>query len=746
MKDIALMEGDDYLTQEWYNPDQGPPFTHFYKAVIPYARLHQELELAGYCGTSGWIVIMRREQTEHESVDDTMNIIEANNPPDFWRHVYRLYIHPNSTRENNIPYSNYSFAYNRSVSFRCQDEWWWTNDTTTPEDGYWIWYYSVFAQTIMLSYKRKLLYPNGSFAGLIFSEFSIAGFSDVLERAQAEMDTVGQLFIMDRRGNLLGSGTGEVTGRLTLQRLKHVSNSTSRTTRDVGVYLLEGNRALGGIMHARIKGTQYVVATHVFCFGKPPCPAHPHLHEAGQCWVLAVVVPRSAYFARVDAGLIASVVIAAVFVALAAFVVVLVTLTSRRIGCLVRQIDHVSQHCSISAGVDLAATPSLGTAGTFPVLEVTRMQDDMDRIRTILRSFEKYVPVPLLRSLIQSNRPATLELHPTDATVMFIDIWGFTSIVEKTPLGRVIDQFTEYVNCVTELIAENHGTLDKFMGDGVMAFFGCPPSPLEDHRSWACRCALQIQASLVELREHWIRKDGPLFYARIGIASGVVRVGNMGAAERFQYTVLGNVVNTAARMEGLNKHFGTQVLLTGDTWDGMERNPFAARYLGAVRVKGKQAANAVYELVTLGRAGEREEASIASSCNEFSRAMRAFEAREFESAIAFLERFLAADPEALRRQLLHSLHPQLTTLDEQDDRAPDRGRLVEHASLFLEECTACLAAAQQGIALPPRRVTRRCAAAMDSHGGNDFLQNGNPNERKALPISPWSPSLVMVSK
>jgi adenylate cyclase len=144
------------------------------------------------------------------------------------------------------------------------------------------------------------------------------------------------------------------------------------------------------------------------------------------------------------------------------------------------------------------------------------------------------------------------------------------------------------------LLAER-ATLDKFIGDAIMVYFGCPlPDP--EHARRACRAAIAMQRRLVQLNEEWRRDGVPALRMRVGINTGTAIAGNMGTDEIFNYTIIGDCVNTASRLEGVNKEYGTLTIVGEDTWARVHEH-FEARELDSIRVKGKAHPVAIYELL-----------------------------------------------------------------------------------------------------------------------------------------------------
>ena len=158
------------------------------------------------------------------------------------------------------------------------------------------------------------------------------------------------------------------------------------------------------------------------------------------------------------------------------------------------------------------------------------------------------------------------------------------------------DLVNEFLTEMSSIILQQEGTIDKYEGDLIMAFFGAP-LPLEDHAQRACRAALAMQVRMEQLRDQWKRQGLPELRVRIGLHSGLAVVGNMGSDFRFNYTAMGDTVNLASRLEGANKDFGTYTLISNTTRKQAGEQEFAYRNLGEIQVKGKSEMTAVYELL-----------------------------------------------------------------------------------------------------------------------------------------------------
>jgi adenylate cyclase len=182
-------------------------------------------------------------------------------------------------------------------------------------------------------------------------------------------------------------------------------------------------------------------------------------------------------------------------------------------------------------------------------------------------------------------------------TVLFSDIVGFTTYSEKYPPEKVVSILNEYLSAMTDVIMEHDGTLDKFVGDEIMAIWGAPV-PQEDHAEKAVRCGFAMLEKLKELKARWQSQGIEPFDIGIGINTGEMIVGNMGSPKRMDYTVIGDAVNTGARIESLTRQFKTPFIVSESTYLRV-KDIVEAELLGKVSVKGKKIQINVYKLIKL---------------------------------------------------------------------------------------------------------------------------------------------------
>ncbi|MFN7959957.1 MAG: adenylate/guanylate cyclase domain-containing protein [Thermoanaerobaculia bacterium] len=264
------------------------------------------------------------------------------------------------------------------------------------------------------------------------------------------------------------------------------------------------------------------------------------------------------------------------------------------------------------------------------------------RARQLRRNFEHYLAPQIVRELEEHPERARLGGERRELTVLFSDIRGFTDLAEGLEPERVARLLNQFFTPMTRLVLAEGGTLDKYMGDALMAFFGAPVAQA-DHALRACRAALAMRAELARINAAWAAAgelpEGRRIGIGIGLASGEMAVGNMGSEEVFDYTVLGDNVNLGSRIEGLNKPYGTVVLLAEATAVAVS-GAFLCREVDRVRVKGKAKPVAIFELLAPQPGSPGEQQLVA----RFAEALASYRARRFEAAEEQLLSLLEAFP------------------------------------------------------------------------------------------------------
>ena len=265
--------------------------------------------------------------------------------------------------------------------------------------------------------------------------------------------------------------------------------------------------------------------------------------------------------------------------------------------------------------------------------------------RKVRGAFQQYVSPEVIRRVL--TNPELVQPRKQEITILFSDIRGFTSISEKLDAQKLADLLNAYLTEMTKIVFRNQGTLDKYIGDAVMAFWG---APFEDsgHAQKAGRAALDMLAKLTEMQKDWLRDGLPLLDIGIGLNTGVASVGNMGSSLRYGYTALGDAVNLAARLEGLNKEYGTRVLFSEFAFRSARSPDFVFREVDIIRVKGKEQGVAIYELM-----GYRTDGSDMQEHVElYSRGRAFYKRRDWRQAQSTFAKVLERWPEDVPARVL----------------------------------------------------------------------------------------------
>lgn len=231
---------------------------------------------------------------------------------------------------------------------------------------------------------------------------------------------------------------------------------------------------------------------------------------------------------------------------------------------------------------------------TFGVTIFKYMTEEKSR-KQIKNAFQHYLSPNLVNEILKEPEKLRLGGEKKILTVLFSDIRGFTSISEELPPEKVVSILNEYLTPMTDIVFKNNGLLNKYMGDAIMAIFGAPVYS-DKHAIQACNTALDMIDELKKLNMKWSQEGKPTLAIGIGINTGFMHVGNMGSDVLFDYTVVGDSVNLASRLEGINKIYGTSIVISEDTYE-IVKDYFSCRELDFVRVKGKVKPVRIYELL-----------------------------------------------------------------------------------------------------------------------------------------------------
>jgi adenylate cyclase len=414
------------------------------------------------------------------------------------------------------------------------------------------------------------IYSDGKVTGVAAADITLDGLSKYLSERKISPGT--QSFILDMQGGVLANSErartyAEEDGRVELQHVSSLDNPLP------GAAFGARPRGSDAPYSFSYRGKQYVASLSSL-------PIH-----FGKRWQLFIVTPLSDFTSTFDANnhrlLLIGVIAVIAQILIIYFLSALVSSPLERLAVKVGQIENLRG----------AVLPPLSS----PVTEISVLARAIDTLDATIKTFVAYVPVGLARQLIDSRQRLELGGHSRFLTIFFSDLEAFSTLSEEVPTQELMRRLSAYLAIVTQAVDVAEGTIDKFSGDGVMAFWGAP-ALLEDHARRACLAALRICRRLDEANGCWQAEGLTPLNIRIGIHSDAVLVGNIGSAERMSYTVIGDGVNIAARLETINKEYGTRICISHGVFREAGEH-LCVRPIDEVAVKGRRGKTLIYELL-----------------------------------------------------------------------------------------------------------------------------------------------------
>lgn len=289
--------------------------------------------------------------------------------------------------------------------------------------------------------------------------------------------------------------------------------------------------------------------------------------------------------------------------------------------------------------------PLLTVVSNYGAVTLYKFLAEARQRRMLRRAFQYYLHPSVVEQVSQHPELLTLGGEKRELTVLFSDIRGFSTFSEGLAPEVVVQLLNEYFNAMTQAVVADDGLLDKYIGDAIMAVYGAP-LPQSDHAYRACHTALRMLDALQVLQPRWQERGLPVIDIGIGINSGSMVVGNMGSDLRFAYTVMGDEVNLGSRLEGVNKEYGTHILISAATWEHVKHR-LATREVDVIRVKGKGHPTRIFEVL----GSEPLTVLQARLTQRFAEGLQAYRACQWRTAIDLFQQALQEVPHDQPSQL-----------------------------------------------------------------------------------------------
>ncbi len=497
------------------------------------------------------------------------------------------------------------------------------------------------------------VYVDGDLVAVAATHLRLVTISQALNATKIGND--GEAFILDEFGQIIGLSNPKRIG-FSFSSIVPASSLDDPLLSDAVRHVLQlsgGNFSqipLVGSESVTLAGRSYLLATMHFSSFQP------------RKWTIVIMIPRADYFSETDTALtraiaIGTMIVVLIIVAMVFFSWLLLTLP---LGRLSRGMDDIANSLQ---------GPRL-RKNSF-IHEVSIMEKAYGNMATGLSSFSKYVPSPVVLELLKTSREPQVGVSTRECTFFFSDISDFTSISEATQPDLLNAVVSEYFSAMESILHGLNGITTDFLGDGLFVFWNAPIIQ-PDHAFLACEAALRQQEMMEQLRFDWQRRGLPEMHIRIGINTGSCLVGNFGSHNHLKYTVMGDAVNVASRLEQLNKQFGTSVMIGHETyrqvrvacaWDSTTDKVFfslslslslsllstpqvqalfVARPLALVTLKGKTESTRVYELVCRIEDATAEVLLLAKQSREL---LDAYLHEDFSLALALCKTILDSQPD-----------------------------------------------------------------------------------------------------
>ncbi|SRR5579883_231491 len=491
----------------------------------------------------------------------------------------------------------------------------WYSGAQNSSKKHWIGIYEFFQSKkhgITVSYP---IMENNQFRGVAAEDISIDKINDELKKRS--ISNRGDIYLISSNGQIIGY---EKQLKNDIADINQVSDSALRTAYT---------------MHQQLKKNSFI-----FVQDHTKYIAHftPYSITPSEQWEIVTILPVDVFVSTLNHAK-QMVLIFSVIMLLLGFI--LIYISSHKISRPIIRLAHETREM-IKLKFDRKSDV------ITHIYEVQMMIEALNATRNALFAFAKYVPKTLVEQLLRSELIAQVGGAKKEITILFSDIANFTELAEDTDPEQLMIHLSSYLNALTKIIQHNKGNIDKYIGDSIMAFWGAPLNDL-DHVLHACRAVLACQREVRRLNNKWQAEGKLVFKTRFGLNTGTAIVGNMGSTDRLNYTVLGDAVNIASRLEKLGKEYGVDIIVSQYVHEKVASR-FLFRPLDTLLIRGKHKPITIYQLV--GGLGDDEATPLEIELCELStEGFNAYSKNDFAKATDIFQKMVDKFPDDLMAEI-----------------------------------------------------------------------------------------------
>jgi adenylate cyclase len=441
----------------------------------------------------------------------------------------------------------------------------WFYNTKTPQPTHWSSPYKYASSNeIGITISSPYFDRNGIKIKVAGADITSATLNQFLVEQSKKIQ--GNIVMFDEMQNVIASSFTNDSSK-DVVKLSHFHNSPMVTKAAQKHNIYGKNR--GVITHQEIK--------YFYFFSNFPKNSNMH-------WQVLIIIPQKVILGEILATMYETIMISIVI--LVVFIIIVFFVSKKLSEPIIKIANQIKSIETLKLNIPIDDNSKVD--------EIHRAQASLKSLQVALSSFIKYLPVELIKKLLAIGQEAKVDGEERELAIMFTDIENFTSISEKMTPQEVAWQLSEYFEAVNNAITHNGGTIDKYIGDAVLAFWGAPQTVAQPCHK-AIESAYKIQELTHKLNQKWLNEGKAIFKTRIGIHYGKTLVGNIGSNERLNYTVIGDSVNVASRLEGINKTYNTYIMFSERVYECIKEQ-YPSHYLDTISLKGKKETTKLYTL------------------------------------------------------------------------------------------------------------------------------------------------------